>query len=249
MTGRNPKRKKHKINKATPPKDSTVWSKSLSFLKKGYVIGGVIFTILGWIAFKDQFHKWFSSERTLFEEEKFIRGILIPDRYFSETKSLKIKMGTLDFQRDISEFKEGVEFSQGTFGCADSGEDPLNMRFIIINDRLHISTTLIDYPNEEAVGVLERNRWKLAKSNLFTYKDTDQFLEVIDRQGNVLFSLRFEAPNTLIYRGYVVGTKFISVATQNNYAACYPKDDPVKMMKIKELIKSISPVIEDSLFN
>ncbi len=58
------------------------------------------------------------------------------------------------------------------------------------DNRMYVSIEFKDLLKEETVGVIEYNHWKLYKYNLLDFHNDDNRLEVIDKQNNIVFSIR-----------------------------------------------------------
>jgi hypothetical protein len=64
---------------------------------------------------------------------------------------------------------------------------PSFINFVLKDDRIYVSVEFKDLLKEETVGVIEYNHWKLCKENMFDFKNTDEKLEVRDKQNNIVF--------------------------------------------------------------
>ena len=223
-------------------KPPSFWRRVGKFLTKWYSIATVAFTVVGWILLKDPIKDLFKSQQEIREEKKFIKGILIPDHLLYETKQINLVYGKFELNFYIDDFKRGEEFSQNLISCIGGVEEPVKMSFQIIQNRLTISTTFKDFPTENVLGIIHKNEWLLVDEKTLRYRDDDRYLEVIDEKGRVAFSLVFEEPNTLRYKGYFIGSKYTSVATDSGTTLCIPKNATNYLAKIDSLVELITPI-------
>lgn len=242
MPNRN-KRTKRAKNKPTyklpiihpPITKLTPWGKIKKYSKQLYTILVVIGTFIGWYFLKDSFHKDFASEHTKFQEEKFIKGILIPDKIIYADKSIDIAFGSVTFTQDIEELSKGFELYD-KLKCLWEHK-PVKFWLSLVNNRISVTATFKDIQKGEIVGILENNHWSLVKANLFNYWDTDTFLEVLDNAGNVIFSLQFIEPRTIKVRGYFMGDNNNVAVISEAYYPCNainsPDDKAFVMKKIE----------------
>ena len=220
------------------------WRRVGKFLTKWYSIAVVVFTLVGWYLLQDDIKNKLKSKQEKREERKFIKGILIPEYLLYKTKKLNLVWGTFRLDTDIDQLIEGEEFSQNLVSCKGGFEEPIKMTFQIIKNRLTISTTFKEFPSEDVLGIIHKNNWLIVDEKQLRIRDDDRYLEVIDKKGHVAFSLVFQEPNTLVYKGYFIGSKFTSVATDSVFAACIPKTDSNYRVKIDSLVELITPVQE-----
>jgi hypothetical protein len=191
----------------------SLWAK-IKLHWKRFVAGfGVIMLFVGaYFTFKNDIRKSFESEHETYERESFIKGIFIPDAINHVDSFITIAYGTnQNFQFPKQFMKEGVLFNPNFFGCKRDSTTPFNLRLLLRDNRLYIATTFKDIQKNEVVGVIEYESWKLKKDNLFDFIETDRSLRVIDRGGNVIFSLQYVFPNKLLLHGYSISEKCIFV--------------------------------------
>jgi len=222
-----------------PIEKVSIWKKLWTVIKKGWVIVGIIGVVLGLvissIALKDQIHKWITPQQKLYEEETFLRGIIIPN-YSENDKDIKTFYGTNSSTQPIEKFKQGIDISPDPIASPD---DAGTIRLRIINDKLFVSTEIRDL-SDELVGVIDYNKWSLFKPNLLTYHETDNSLEVIDRYNNVVFSILFTAPNTISLQGYFMEKNRIVVIGTG--LSSFPKSNIDLAKEAIRTIKRINPL-------
>src|SRR6185312_7404784 len=225
------KRRIYKKTKKTPIKESIqnqkipiekvpMWRKIWTVNKKVFRIIGIFVTaIVTFIAFKEAIHKWITPQQKLYEEEKFIKGILVP-KYIESYKDLNLFYGSFTVSYPIQEFKNGINITPDLIKCG--GEPMGNIELIIADNKLFVSIEIHDL-KDELVGVIDYNKWSLFKPNLLTYHETDGSLEVIDRYNNVVLSILFIAPNTISLQGYFMEKNVIVVVAHST--VCFRKKD------------------------
>ncbi len=150
-----------------------------------------------------------------------IRGILIPN--VERLPEIEIRMGAMIIQLPVNFFRVGVNIlglSPYTI-CADR-ELVLGVK----DNRLYVSTEFKDLQKEEVIGNIEFNHWKLYKPNFLDFRNDDHKLEVRDKQGYIVFSIHFAAPNKLIVQGYFIGANAIATVNNITDAFCYDKSNP-----------------------
>jgi hypothetical protein len=95
------------------------------------------------------------------------------------------------------------------------GCNPSYISFVIKDNRLYVSAEFKDLLKEETIGIIEYNHWRLYKSNLFDFHNTDDKLEVIDKQNNIVFSIKFEIGpanfNSVNISGYFINPYSIAI--------------------------------------
>lgn len=87
--------------------------------------------------------------------------------------------------------------------------------FVEKDNRVYVSTEFKALMNEETIGVIDYNHWRLCKKELFDYRNTDDKLEVIDRQNQIAFSIKFEigivGTNVIEVSGYFINPTAITI--------------------------------------
>ncbi len=124
----------------------------------------------------------------------------------------------------------------------------LSLTMGVINDRLYISTAFRDIQKEQIVGNIRYNHWILYKSNMFDYRDGNDFLEVQDLQGYVIFQIIYKA-NTIYISGYIITPVNVIILgndSMNGHArvyAAFKTEHDWKKRAIEEIsyIKSFVP--------
>lgn len=224
---RRPKRKKvnhqKKLKKAKPKEG--IKKKAWFATKKIYGALAVVFTVLGWITFKDTIHKWITPEYILFKEENFVQGILLPDKLLGDEEHICIGFGTFQQCYSVNELKKGKEFIPNMFICDFDNDYPVRCKFKIINNRLYISDSLRSLDNDNLVGILNDNRWQLKKQEMFEFINDDKRLQVIDNKGNIMLSVAFQEPNTVLLHGYFIKEKSAAVISDKGFMPCINKTD------------------------
>lgn len=111
----------------------------------------------------------------------------------------------------------------------------------VIGNRLYISTTFKDINKEEIIGIIHYNEWKLYRDNMLEFRNDDKRLEVMDKAGNIVFSVKFVAPNRIIVLGYFIGNHSAMVFSDAIKIINFENDKNWKKNCLEEIrkIKSI----------
>lgn len=144
----------------------------------------------------------------------YIKGIKIPD--FNKKSHLVIAVGTVIIPVSTSLFYQSFDVLNPIFNCVGT-----KLILAIKDERLYVSTEFKDLRNEEVLGIMEFNHWKLYKPNLFDFYNDDNSLEVRDKENQIAFSLQYRASGVWI-SGYFIGPKDVLILS----------DNPTKMPKI-----------------
>lgn len=189
------------------------------------------------------------AKDTLTQYEKLIeaeywKGILIPDYVINNDQSIMLALGTNLAELKMDDLKRGLILNPPYLFCPDSTgkkiENPMNLSFYMIGNRLGISTTFKDMETEEEVGIMERNKWLLKKDkSLYFNPPTDTSLVVFDARSRVIFSLKFKKPNFIFFKGYFIGKTFISVTNDRSLAPCILKSKPNSKLIADSLLSLI----------
>ncbi|MBS1773297.1 MAG: hypothetical protein JST82_10565 [Bacteroidetes bacterium] len=154
-------------------------------------------------------------------EYPIIKGIKIQN--FINKKEIELHMGTIIFKMQPDFLFEGINIlglSPYT-ACSDDQDITLGVK----DDRLYISTQFKDIKNEDVIGDIEFNHWKMFKPNFLKINQDDSSFEVFDRQGYNAFAIRFFEPNKLVVQGYFVGSSTIAVVNNIESIPCIDKSD------------------------
>jgi hypothetical protein len=221
MSSKNHRRKqkaKYVKKSISPVSKSSRIATLITFFGSFYSIIGILVTlsgVIGLFTFWPQINDLFASRKEKWKDQTFVRGILIPQSLLSSTDTINLELGTVSFRDNVHNLKQGIEFKQSrVLGCGSSPVFPFDLRFKIENNRLYFATTFKDIQKEEVVGIIDFRTWSLVKSNLLDYNETDESLEVIDRSGNIIFSLLYKYPNTISIKGYFVAVDCITVVSK-----------------------------------
>ena len=206
MSKNNRRTKKSKTD--TPP---------VNFFKKGWVILTIIGTLITIFSFPfliQQWHRFFLTKQEKFEEDHYINGILVPDLVLDS--GIIFKYGATNFlgysSRELNEGKDinGEEFKMDSI-------PPFDLHILLIGDRFYASAVLRDIYTKEIIGIMNFNRWSLFESNLMDFYSDDNFLEVMDKNGFVVFQLSFQKPNTINLKGYSFVSGKVIVSLSEGY--------------------------------
>ena len=226
--------KKNETDSNINKKKSTSWEKFKKIVTSFYFTIGVIVTFLSFYFFKDLIKRDLQSDHEKWEEEKFIPGVLIPDnlKYFDNT--IKLRLGYINFQYTLDSLRHGIAIPLAV-KCKNE-DSPIRIELGLNGNRLEVTTELKDLQKFEIVGRIKNNKWSLFKDNLLDYNYNDSTLEVIDRAGLTIFSLRFYYPNTIAIKGYFITNNNIAIVSKKGFSLCNSKEDIPKLMNQIESI-------------
>ena len=193
--------------------------------------GGVL---LGVYFYKDPLKKEFSTKQEIYEDEVFAKGIFVPKSILYSNGLINVNYADIRYSCRVEALKKGYVVKPHTVSCGPLKEQPFEVKMIIKNDRLFISTVFKDIQKEEVVGIIDYDHWRLFKPNLLNWKESDTSLEALDRGNNVIFNMIYEQPNTLTIHGYSVGLGCIFVVLDD---AIYLYDKKDKQGAIADLPK------------
>lgn len=111
-----------------------------------------------------------------------IVGVKIPENRF-----VTIQIGGHLIIGQAAELKRGIEVFHPIFNDCTSRE----LKLMVKNDRLFISTKFYDLQTQDEIGEIKSNQWTLYKSNMLDYEESDNKFEVKDKHGNIVFSVFF----------------------------------------------------------
>lgn len=216
---RKPKKKIQKQKRANKQKAKSLHSSSLStkttkekkqplfkrYLKSTYFVIGAFITVASipvyFVWFKDKIHEIATPKSVLFEEDNFIKGILIPKYILESNADIDVYFGSVGMSYPIGKYKQGVDVTPSLIRYTD-GQNIADIKLKIMNNKLYVSTEINDIETGEIIGIINYNKWNLYKKNVLTYHDDNNSLEVIDKYNNVVFSIFFYKPNTIVIQGY-----------------------------------------------
>jgi len=120
-----------------------------------------------------------------------INGIYIPkfnDPSFLKKGKVSIKIGS----RIILCPAKVLLYPQNllNFAYKQCAIGPL-LTFGVKDSRMYVAAEFKDLQNEQTIGIIEYNHWKLCNKNLLTFSDSDSTLEVRDNQNYVAFSIKY----------------------------------------------------------
>ncbi len=205
------------------------------YLKKWYSIVGVIITIFAWLGINHL--DWFKSKHQKHAEKNEITGMVKSPKFsdnvttqenipsfnynteaykyplikgvyikgLSKMKGLTLTIANgVGLNFEISDLYKGVNFFQYRLRPIDC--DGLKLWLIAKDDRLYASARFIDLDDNE-MGEMEYNHWKIYDNKFLDFSCTDQSFELIDNKGLVAFSLSYSGKKgePFVYiRGYFI---------------------------------------------
>jgi hypothetical protein len=181
-----------------------------------------------------------------------IKGIYIPSFDTLQTSDFPVIFGTTIISCKATDFYKGINIFNVLF------KDCLDTKFTlgIKENRLYVSTVFKDIQNEQVIGVIEYNHWKLYKSNLLTFQNDDSRLEVRDKQNNVVFSIMYgeldKDARYVIISGYFLNNSSVLIIpnSKNDHSKhlfenfCILKTDSAWKTKAYDRIDSIKSVFD-----
>lgn len=165
----------------------------------------------------------FTINHTAYEHAPKIEGILL--KRLKERGTVAVQCGNVMILTSSGALSNGLDilhinendFYRATFDTTikkNSQQSCVPNKIILglHDNRLYVSVEFKDLKKEETIGNIEFNHWKLYKPNLFDFHNTDSTLQVIDKQNNVVFSVRYvSAGNCVLINGYLIGDESVYV--------------------------------------
>lgn len=146
-----------------------------------------------------------------------IKGIYI--KGLKEKTYLSIAIGNHIFECPVVSLYQGIEILNPIFRDCSKAILALAAK----DDRLYVSTKFIALRDETEIGYMEFNHWTIYNDSFANYHpsdDKDDRFEVIDKQGNIVFSILYTPDKNQSFvaiSGYFVSPK--SVMILNNEKA------------------------------
>jgi hypothetical protein len=100
------------------------------------------------------------------------------------------------------------------------------LSIILYKDRIYASAEFRDLKTGQIVGIMDYNHWKVYLKNLLDYRYSDDKLEVLDKQGYVIFSILFsdkgQASNGgLSISGYFMNPNSVLIVNTDSIPTIY----------------------------
>jgi hypothetical protein len=186
---------------------------------------------------------------------RMLKGIRIPNLGdLTKVPLVTILFGKTGLMTDPSLLYRGIDLMK----TAGDGCSSYSLGIIAKDDRIYASANFIDFKTEEKIGEIYFNRWKLYDSKFLDYREEEDKFEVIDRQGNIAFSISYSHPNkwvnALAISGYFIDPNiiFISnpelrVSDRAHSSVCILKSDSNWKNRASQempLIKSVFPELK-----
>ncbi len=244
-------------------------------------IAGVILTAFCVVLALPPFIDWLKPAKEKYEEQAFVKGELKPHKVtykdtgyyrsefppvfystindtFPAIKGLKIKhitaggltpvamiLGSNSYVEPLRNFIYGVDLPL----VHDSACGKIS--FGVKEDRIYISTEIKDLKNEETIGVIEFNHWKLYRANMFDFYSDDSTLEVRDKQNNIALSLQYQSwgdLNAIYLDGYFINQESIavlidSIKYSDDRSICISKSDSNWKVQAKRHISHVRSIV------
>lgn len=115
-----------------------------------------------------------------------IKGILVEK--FDTKQEIILNLGGLPIHCKPKDFYKGIDIFLSKF--ADCTK--VKLTIAVNNDRIYVSTEFKDLEKEQVIGNIEFNHWRLFNDNMLDFNNDDEKLEVKDRQGNIVFSIKYD---------------------------------------------------------
>lgn len=127
-----------------------------------------------------------------------------------------------------------------------------NPLFMTVKDeRVYVKTDVRDINTGQLIGRLLYNKCILYKDNISSWHSTDSCLEVKDKQGYIVLSLRY-VPSGIVLNGYFMDATKILVLNNSSCSdqeVCFDMREDGWRFKAGTLIQSIPSVQEDTFTN
>jgi hypothetical protein len=185
-----------------------------------------------------------------------------PNNPFYPPSGTWISFGKYTRHATISNLVNGIEaevpfndpFSKYLGECGVS-----TIKFAVSNNRLYIACKLYDLKNEDYIGEIEFNHWKVYIPNRLTCWSDEKRLEIRDKQNRIVIAMQYNHPKNapipyLTMGGYFINNKSIVVIP--NYETtggrrdcfCFAKKDSNWKIAAAEIIDSLVTVFPDKSF-
>jgi hypothetical protein len=231
-----------KYTPITRPNKRNIITRIIDFLKRFYVIIIGVIALAGAIpTYQYIKEKYFTSQHDKYINDTFIQGDLTPNNSIKFSpgmfKKLDVPPNFSNFKIQTLPPVNGIhiKFNQSNllffvvgeyaFACPKeeleigislilpkSCDSTSVLSMCVKENRLYVSTEFKDLKNEETVGYMEYNHWKLYRPNLFDYQtDNNRFLQVEDKQNNVIFSIHYWGSSFVYLAGYFISPNSINI--------------------------------------
>lgn len=165
-----------------------------------------------------------------------VKGIKIKDTSPGENIKVLVGSGVWFLSKDI--LKKGIKiFDADT--TSECSETKLNL--ILHDGRIYASAEFRDFKNEEIVGTMNYNYWKVYLKNLLTYRYDDYKLEVLDKQGYVIFSIAFHdndvSPTGVVsVSGYFMNPQSVLIVNTGTRPSFFTSETQQQMLDLRKCI-------------
>ena len=172
-----------------------------------------------------------------------IKGILVKD-ISKDGLTINFGLSSVDFPASLC--YEGVDVFSISLIKYLTCELP-KLFIGVKGDRLYASVKFNDLQTGQNIGIIEFNHWRLFLPNLLSYNYDDERLEVKDKQGNIVFSIKYEESKngekpSISLKGYLFTLNSITVFTDGSQMSCISTDDKDWKKRALESMNNIKSI-------
>ncbi len=178
-----------------------------------------------------------------------VLGINLKDA--TSQSSIYIKFGGNIFNIPTQLFYRGVNvlnpsmYSIRNYFC-NGGSLILGIK----NNRMYVSTEFKALQNEQTMGIIEFNHWKVYKENALEYPlQNDTMFEVRDKQNKIAFAIKYgridnhdENQNGVTINGYFINDSCIIISDRSNTILSIPKTEKDWKLQASDPISKIESI-------
>ncbi|WP_428330994.1 hypothetical protein [Mucilaginibacter sp.] len=165
----------------------------------------------------------FNIPRSIKLHYRPVKGIVLPD--LNKNGYVFVSLSGYIFTCFRVDLEKGIDiFDPFLSNCATT-----SLNLAVKDSKLYVSVVFKDLEKEEVIGIISYNHWQILKTNVLKIKDDDpEKFEVIDKQNNIVFSMKYQAEGVWI-SGYFIGAK--SIIVMPNDPKKYKKFLPLCILK------------------
>jgi len=192
-------------------------SKTIAFLSSILII---VLTVLFYLYSHEMLTTTRVSSKNISSNNKnLMNGILLPVSLVSESSPVLINFGKITSSVSLEDLRHGYMISpQKLINCGIEAqtEDQTKFTIYLVEDRLYVTTDFRNLLDEGIAGSVDQRQWTLLTKSLSGFHSDDNSFKVSDTQGNVIFNMQFNQPDSLLIKGYFVGKECVYVIGHNS---------------------------------
>ena len=191
-------------------------SKTIAFFSSGLII---VVTVLFYLYSHEMLTTTRVSSKNIGSNNKNqIKGILLPVSLLSESSPVLINFGKITSSVSLKDLRRGYMMSpQKLINCGREAqtEDQTKFTIYLVEDRLYVTTDFRNLLDDGIAGSINQRQWTLLNKSLSGFHSDDNSFQVSDMQGNIIFNMQFNRPDSLLIQGYFIGKECLYVIGHN----------------------------------